>query len=221
VLGALAFLKCPGDPAQVNAAVERSYAIIKTTEPRNGYTELAALLARCPRVLGASELDLLEEAVMRPQFEYPREKAFDELLLLAQGIAPAPARPAAVSAWLALDMGAFSLASLGEAQPDPLLRRRAAKVMEQVGLHLTRGTAWLDRLVGVELVQRGAKAAGDEAHLAEMSTLVEKERAAYQAWAVPNGQMGSWPFAAVWREWTPNEVDTGRAFQKAICDGAR
>jgi len=221
VLGTLANQECPVEPAQVNAAVERSFAVVKASEPGNGYSELAELLARCPRALGAPELDRLEAAVSRPQFEYPRAQAFDELLQLARGIAPAPARPAAVSAWLALDQGAFHLASLGEAQSDPLLRRRVGKVMEQVGLRLARGTAWLDRLVGVALVQRGAKMAGDEAHLAEVSALVKEQRAAYQAWAAPSSQMGTWPFAAVWREWTPNEVEAGRAFQKAIGDDPR
>jgi len=107
VLGTLANQECPVEPAQVNAAVERSFAVVKASEPGNGYSELAELLARCPRALGAPELDRLEAAVSRPQFEYPRAQAFDELLQLARGIAPAPARPAAVSAWLALDQGAF------------------------------------------------------------------------------------------------------------------
>ena len=222
VLGALAHQECPGDPAPLNAAVERSFAIVKAAEPQNGYSELAVLVARCPRVLGAPELDRLEAAVRRQRFEYPRAQAFDELLRLARGITPAPEqRPAAVSAWLALDVGAFRLASLGEDQPDPRLRRRVGRVKEQVGLRLARGSAWLERLVGVSLAQRGAKLVGDEAHLAEVSAKVEEQRAEYQAWSVPYGQMGVWPFAAAWREWAPNEIEAGRAFLRAIGESPR
>jgi len=221
VLGALTHLECPCEPAQVNAAVERSFEIVKASEPQNGYSELAEMLAKCPRVLGARELDRLEAALRQPLFEYPRAQAFEEILLLARGLAPAPERPRAISAWLALDLGAFRLGELGEAQTDSLLRRRAGRVMEQVGLRLARGTAWLDRHMGVSLAQRGAKLAGDEAHLAEVKAWSEEQRAAYQAWSVPKYQMGSWPFSAEWKEWTPDEVDAGRAFLKAIGGGPR
>lgn len=215
ILGSLSFVECPADAAQRNAAVGRSLETARHALPRNGYVEAAGLLAWCPRRLSSAEIARLEEAGARPEFGYPRQEAFDQLLQLAERIDRPNARRRAISAWLALDIAGVQLRALVEAEPDPDLRRRASRAMERIGWRFVDGTAWLERLMGLSLAQAAAGSPQDASRTAS-SQRSETQRDLYRAWSESKNRLGRWPFAAEWREWTPDEVRASADFLAII-----
>jgi hypothetical protein len=216
ILGALAFLECPADATQRNAAAVRAVEAARRGLPRNGYIEVAALLARCPRRLDAVDVARLEDASARPEFAYPRQEAFDQLLRLAQRIDGPNARRTAISAWLALDVAGMQLRTMLEGVTDPELRRRAARAVERIGWRLADGTAWLERLMGLSLAQAAGRIAQDDPRPASFWARSEAQRDLYRAWSGPKNRLGRWPFAAEWREWTPDEVRASADFLQTI-----
>lgn len=216
ILGALSFLECPADATQRNVAAARAAEAARRALPSNGYVEVAALVARCPRRLDAVGVARLEEAGARAEFRYPRQEAFAQLLQLAERIDGPNARRRAISAWLALDVAGMQLRPMLEGQTDPELRRRAARAVERIGWRLADGTAWLERLMGLSLAQAGERLGEDDPRSATFWRRPEAQRDLYRAWSESTNRLGRWPFAAGWREWTPDEVRASADFLEAI-----
>lgn len=143
ILGALSFLECAADATQRNAAAARAAEAARRALPSNGYVDVAALVARCPRRVGAVDVARLEEAAARAEFRYPRQEAFAQLLQLAERIDGPNARRGAIRAWLALDVAGMQLRAMLEGQADPELRRRAARAVERSGWRTARH-GWSD-----------------------------------------------------------------------------
>ncbi len=215
ILGALSYLECPADPAERNAAAVRAVAVARGAFQGNGYVEVAGLIARCPRRLTGADVARLEEAAARPEFGYPRKAAFEQILHRAGRIDPPNARLRAISAWLALDVAGMQLRAMLE-QTDPELRRRAAPAVERIGWRLTDGAAWLERLMGLSLAQAAANMSPDDQRPTSFWQRAEAQRELYRAWSESKSRLGRWPFAAEWREWTPDEVRASVDFLAAI-----
>jgi hypothetical protein len=216
ILGSLSFVECPADAAQRNAAVGGTVETARRALPRNGYVEVAGILARCPRRLSSADIARLEEASARPEFGYPRPEAFDQLLQLAERVDRPSARRRAIAAWLALDIAGVQLRALVEAEPDPELRRRAARAMERIGWRFVDGTAWLERLMGLSLAHAAEGSGRAGSRPASFWKRSEAQRDLYRAWSESKNRLGRWPFAAEWREWTPDEVHASADFLAAI-----
>jgi hypothetical protein len=216
ILGAMSHLECPADTAQWNSAAERALAAARAAWPRNGYVEVAGLLARCPRRLTDPAVLRLGEAGKRPEFGYPRRDAFAQLLRRAERLDRATARHRAISAWLALDVPGVQLRAMLESETDRELRQRAAQAAEQVGWRLADGTAWLERLTGLSLAQAAAAISQDDPRPASFWQRSKAQRELYRAWAESKSRLGRWPFAAEWREWTPDEVRAAEDFLSSI-----
>ncbi len=219
ILGALSHLECPADPAQRNAAADRAVEAARRALPRNGYVEVAMLVARCPRRLTGPEVARLVEASARPEFGYPRQAAFEQLLQLAERIDPPSARRRAISAWLALDVAGMQLRPMVEAETDLELRRRAARAVEQIGWRLADSTAWLERLMGLSLARAAAGIWQDDSRPTSYWQRSEATRDLYRSWSESKNRLGRWPFAAEWREWIPDEARASADFLAAIGEG--
>jgi hypothetical protein len=216
ILGILASQPCPKDPAGRDEAVAQALRTARRADPGNGYVELAGLLARCPRGLGAADVAALGEVAARPTCAYPRERAFRELLDLATRLDAPSARRRAISSWLGLDVAGYQLVQLAEAFPDPVGRRRLGVALEALGRRQAADSAWFDQLVASSLVERGARLAGDEAYAAAVADEVAKLRERFQSATDARKALGQWPFAASWREWSADEVGAAWAFMAAI-----
>lgn len=217
VLGALSNLPCPADAGVRNGAVARSRLAAERALPGNGYVALASLLARCPLAWTSREVDELSRIAGSPILSLPRERAFDEILTMAQTLDPATARRRAISAWLALDVAAYELQRLTqETLPDPSLRVSAGRSLEAIGASLADSTAWLERMVGLALTRRGSWLAGREDAGGSAARCIEPKRHVYQVWSTLLRRRGQWPFAAEWREWTPDEVGRAMEFLEAV-----
>jgi hypothetical protein len=218
ILGALSYLNCPAEPAERNAAADRAFAVAREAFHGNGYVEVAALVARCPRRLTSADVARLEEAAARLELGYPRKAAFEQILRRAERIDPPNARRRAISAWLALDVAGMQLRAMLE-QADPVLRRRAAPAVERIGWRLADGAAWLERLMGLSLAQAAASMSPpDDPRSPSFSQRSEAEgqRELYRAWSESKRRLGRWPFAAEWREWIPDEVRASIDFLSAV-----
>ncbi len=187
------------------------------TVPENGYVTVAG----CPKRLDAAGVALLTSAAARSEFRYPRERAFREILAVTERLDVAHARGRAIPAWLALDVPLVRLVTLAESVKDPSLRRAAGRAIGAIGLRMAEGDAWLERLQGLTLAQKGAGLSEDEDAMARARARVEGERALYREWADTKRLMGTWPFAAEWREWTPHEVDASRRLVQVLSEHAR
>jgi hypothetical protein len=215
ILGALSYLECPADPAERNAAADRAVAMARESFHGNGYVELAGLIARCPRRLTSADVARLEEAAGRPEFTYPRKAAFEQILHRAERIDPPNARRRAISAWLALDVAGMQLRAMLE-QTDPDLRRRAVPAVERIGWRLADGEAWLEKLIGLSLAQAAASMSPDDPRPTSFWQRSDVPRELYRAWSESKSRLGRWPFAAEWREWTPDEVSASVDFLATI-----
>jgi hypothetical protein len=221
ILGTLSYLECPADPAEWNAAAARALAAARDAMPRNGYVEVAGFLARCPRRLTGADVARLATAGSLPEFGYPRQSAFEELLTRAEQLDRPNARRRAIAAWLALDVAAMQLRPMLEAESDPELRRRAARAVERIGRRLAEGTAWVERLVGLSLAQAAASLLPDDPTPLGARRWSDTQREVYRTWAEAKAGLGRWPFAAEWREWTPDETRAAVDILDAIGEGAR
>lgn len=221
VLGLLGMQPCPSDLAEQRAGAARALEAALRADAENGYLPVAAWIAGCPTRLDASAVALLANAAARSKFKLPRERAFREILAMTERADAPNARARAISAWLALDVPFIRLAALAEAVEDPSLRRAAGRAIAAIGWRLVEGDAWLERLQGVTLLQKGARLAGEEDAIARAGARVEAEYAVYREWAEAKWALGRWPFAAEWREWSPDEVGASRRLLRVLSEYAR
>ncbi len=221
VLGLLGMQACPDNVTEQRAGAARALEAALRSDPENGYSAVAAWIAGCPVRLDAPGVALLANAAARSKFKFPRERAFREILAMTERADAPNARARAISAWLALDVPFIRLAALAEAVEDPSLRRAAGRAIAAVGWRLVEGDAWLERLQGVTLLQKGARLAGDEDAIVRAGARVEAEHAVYREWAEAKRALGRWPFAAEWREWSPDEVGASRHLLRVLAEYAR
>jgi hypothetical protein len=59
----------------------------------------------------------------------------------------------------------------------------------------------LERMLSLSLASKGAKLGGDELRLDAIRTDIDRSRASMNAMTEAQKQLGTWPFAAPWREW--------------------
>ncbi|HSN89593.1 MAG TPA: hypothetical protein VLS93_00055 [Anaeromyxobacteraceae bacterium] len=93
--------------------------------------------------------------------------------------------------------------------------------MEKIGWRLADGTAWVERLMGLSLAEIAAGTSGDDEGREGFRRRSKAQRETYRAWSDARNRMGRWPFAAEWREWSPDEVGAAVAFLAAIGDAPR
>jgi hypothetical protein len=201
----------------VAAAMEAAVRAV----PENGYVIVAGWIAGCPNRIDATNVAILTNAAARPEFRYPRERAFREIAAVTERVDIPAARARAISAWLALDIPLWRLVALAESVEDPATRRAAGLAIAAIGFRMADGDAWLERLQGVTLAQKGAGLSEDENAIARACERANAERGGYREWADANRLMGSWSFAAEWREWTPDEVNASRRFLKDVSRDGR
>ncbi|BDG06613.1 hypothetical protein AMOR_56090 [Anaeromyxobacter oryzae] len=221
VLGMLGMQTCPADPSEQRRAVARAVEAAARSVPGNGFVTVAGWLAGCPKRLDPDGVALLAKAAASSEFRYPRERAFREIQAISERADRANARVRAISAWLALDVPLMRLVALAEAIEDAQTRRAAGRAIAAIGFRMMDGDAWLERLQGATLAQKGARLAEDEGETARVGARVEAERAAYAEWSATIRSMGTWPFAAAWREWTPDEVGAARRLLRVLSEFVR
>jgi len=62
----------------------------------------------------------------------------------------------------------------------------------------------LDRMLALVLADVGARLSGNEGRIAAVRAEVDRDRASMNAMREEQKHLGTWPFAAAWREWDPN-----------------
>ena len=208
----LAALAPPADVGEVDsssaaqAAAAHVGRIVVAADLDNGYLPLAAILASAPgnAPLDSDEVAAIERALQRPRFEYTRDQALKQFRELAARIDP---RHGELRAWSAAMGGSIPLYRLwmrAEHVEDGELRVRAGRVLQEVGERFHNAGTALEYALSVMLAQKGAELAGDaaavEAARVEVTRWSEWRQSAERA----RKRMGNWPFAAMWREWTPS-----------------
>jgi hypothetical protein len=191
VLGLLGMQPCRPDPTEQRRAVARAMEAAARAAPENGYITVAGWLAGCPKRLDAAGVDLLMNAAKRSEFRYPREQSFREILGVTERIDARNARARAITTWLALDVPLMRLVKLAESVEERALRRAAGRAIGAIGLRMADGDAWLERLQGLTLAQKGSDLSEDEGAKAQARARVESERALYRDWAETKRLMGS------------------------------
>ena len=200
--------------AEDAAAVARVGRALVAADPGNGYWELAAWSAAGPggAPLGAADLERLEHAAAQPRFELPRAALVGELRELAHRIDPERAACRAGMAGLQLGAPYIALqmrskASTWAGRDGARRKQRAAKVTMAIGRRLAGSRTFLERLVGLTLVEQGARLTGN----ARLQRTAKAEAAAARDWyqraMEASKRAGAWPFSAMCREWSPDEVE--------------
>ena len=208
VLGALTpFAAIQGVDARAAAdAAAHVGRVVVAALPDDGYMELAALLATAPGTVPfkADDLALIERALQKPRFEYPRNGSLTHLRQFAIRVDPQHVDLRAWSAALGASVPVYRLWQRAEAIQDPELRARAGRVLQAVASRLRDAGTTLEKSLSLALEVKGAELRGD-------SSAVEAAKAARARWwelqretEAGRKRMGNWPFAAAWREWTPS-----------------
>jgi hypothetical protein len=206
VLGALTpFAEVAGvDRRAASDAAAHAGRIVASADPHNGYMALAALLAAAPGDVpfSAADLAVIEGALQKPRFEYPRDESLAQLREVAARVDPPHGNLRAWSAALGNSVPLFRVWQRAEAVKEAELRVRAGRVLQQIGARLRVAGAMLDKNLSFALEVKGAVLRGD-------ATAVEAAKADQARWwqlqqagEVARKRMGNWPFAAAWREWT-------------------
>lgn len=208
VLGALTpFGAVAGvDAGTASRAAAQAGRAVASADPENGYMVLAGLLAAVPGTAAFSpqDLEVLEGALQKPRFEYPRDQSLAQLRELA---ARFDAQHGTLRAWSAALGGSvplFRVWQRAEAIREAPLRARAGGLMQQMGARFRGAGTVLETALGFALEVKGAELRGDAAGL----EVVKADRARWfelqQRSEATRKRMGNWPFAAGWREWTPS-----------------
>lgn len=208
VLGALTpFAEVAGvDRRAASDAAARAGRVVASADPNNGYMSLAALLAAAPgdRPFSAAELAVIEGALQKPRFEYPRDESLAQLREVAIRVDPRYGSLRAWSAALGGSVPLFRMWQRAEAVKDPELRARAGHVVQQVGVRFRGAGAALERALSVALEVKGAELRGDAAALEAAKEAQERWWELQQGAEAARKRMGNWPFAAEWQEWAPS-----------------
>lgn len=208
VLGALTpFAEVAGvDRRAASDAAAHAGRIVASADQNNGYMALAALLAAAPgdRPFSTADLAVMEGALQKPRFEYPRDESLAQLREVAIRIDPRHGSLRAWSAALGGSVPLFRIWQRAEAVKDPELRARAGHAVQKVGARFRGAGATLEKALSVALEVKGAELRGDPTALAAAKEAQKRWWELQQGAEAARKQMGNWPFAAGWREWVPS-----------------
>jgi hypothetical protein len=195
------------------AAVARVGRVLSSVEPENGYWDFVAWEASGPRgaPLTVTDLDRLERQAGRPRFELPRDRLMLELRTLAERFDPEHARCQAGMAALGIGAPLFVLGMRAEATSwdgpgGAELKARTGRVMIAIGGRLASSRTYLERIVGVSLVTRGARLSGEPQAIEAAERTAREERDRYHRALEASRKAGTWPFSSDCRDWSPDEV---------------
>jgi hypothetical protein len=203
-------LQAPFTPERAPSAmdgVRKAGDALVRSDPDNGYFQVAAWLASGSpqRGLSIDDLDALERAVAKPRFEYPRAVFLAQLRAMARRWDPLHADMRAVAAGLA-GGNAVSVLWLDDSPQGKALRAGVSSLLRSIGSRLEASPTILDRMLALALQAKGAKLSGDPALQASTKGRFDEFRAWYNEGTAAQKRLGNWPFAAAWREWTPDEM---------------
>jgi len=209
VLGALTPYRSLPEEARAKAAstVARVGPVVAAVDPQNGYLTVAALLASAPgdRPFTVQELQVLEREAARPRFEYPRKDAPEQLREMAKRFDPDHAGMWAALTALGAPVPVFRLWQRAQATQDPRLRARAAQALLLISKRLQHAGTTLEKSLALALEEQAAEIRLDEASVRSIS----ERRQAFSEWqaatVAARKRLGTWPFAASWREWSPED----------------
>jgi hypothetical protein len=208
VLGALTpFTDVAGvDPRAASEAAAHAGRAVASADPENGYLALARLLAVAPghAPFSADDLAVIEGALKKPRFEYPREQSLTHFRQFAVRVDPQHADLRAFSAALGGSLPLFRVWQRAEAVKTAELRARAGHVVQQVGARFRGAGTGLEKALGLALEVKGAELRGDAAALEAAKADQTQWWKLQQGAEAARKRMGNWPFAAGWREWTPS-----------------
>lgn len=200
--------------AEEAAAVARLGRALVAAEPGNGYWELAAWSAAGPgdAPLVPPDLERLEHAAAQPRFELPRAALMGELRELARRFDPEHAACRAGMAGLQLGTPYLALqmrlkATTWAGRDGAKRKQRAGRVAMAIGRRLAASRTFLERLVGLSLVEQGARLTGDTRGIARAEAESKAARDWYHRAMDASKRAGRWPFSAMCREWSPDEVE--------------
>ncbi|HEY6001568.1 MAG TPA: hypothetical protein VIV57_01760 [Anaeromyxobacter sp.] len=208
VLGALTpFAEIAGvDPRAASDAAAHAGRVVASADPENGYMALAGLLAAAPGnvAFSADDLSVIEGALQKPRFEYPRDQSLAQLRELAARLDSQHGDLRAWSAALGGSVPLFRVWQRAEAVKGAELRARAGHAIQQVGARFRGAGTTLERTLSFALEVKGAELRGD----AVAAEAAKADRTRWSGWQqateAARKRMGNWPFAAAWREWTPS-----------------
>jgi hypothetical protein len=194
------------DPRAASDAAARAGRVVASADPDNGYMALAGLLAAAPGrdAFSANDLAAIEVALQKPRFEYPRDQSLAQLRAAARRLDPKHGDLRAWSVALGGTVPLFRVWQRAGAVKDTELRARAGRVIQQVGARFRGAGPTLEKSLSFALEVKGAELQDD-------ATAVEAAKAGQASWwqlqqagESARKRMGTWPFAAAWREWTPS-----------------
>jgi hypothetical protein len=207
ILGALTpFEPIPEEfRSEARRAASRIAPVVAAGDHANGYLEVAGWLASGPgnAPLSGGDLALLERAVTKPRFEFPRREMLAQMEQMATRLDPKYGVMRARRAALGAPVPLMRLSLRAEATGDPALRRRAGDLLTAVAKRLESSGTMLERMVSLSLASKGAKLGGDERLLAKARADFDRSRASMNSMTEGQKKLGTWPFAAPWREWDP------------------
>jgi hypothetical protein len=208
ILGALTpFEPMPKEfRAEAHRVAIRLAPVVAAGDRSNGYLDVAGWLASGPgdAPLSGNDLALLEKAVSQPRFELPRREMLAQMEEMATRLDAKYGLMRARRAALGAPVPLMRLSQRAEATQDPALRRRAGDLLSAVAKRLESSGTMLERMLSLSLASKGAKLGGDERRLAAIREDIDRSRAAMNAMTEAQKQLGTWPFAASWREWDPS-----------------
>ena len=181
------------------------------SDPGNGDFRLAAWLATgsSNEPFTRDDMDLLEDALARPRFEIPRTELLEELRALAHRWAPEHAGVWGAAASMGLGNAAALLWHRSDvtnwgSPPSAAVRSRASKVLLGMGeptVSLANDPRLHDRerprIEGCQAERRPGYRIRRSEPLGSVPGLASRGDCPAQK------RLGTWPFAARWREWTP------------------
>jgi hypothetical protein len=194
----------PAECPEAARAAARVGPVVVSADPENGYLAIAAILAAATGPFRPDELAAIERAARATRFAYPRARAFGELRTLASRRDLPGAEFRAWSAALGASVPLYRLWQRAEATEDPVLRERAGHMLVGVSRRLRDAETTLDRALSLALAERGAQLLGDCEAIAAAAAEGGRWRAWQRRVADARTRLGNWPFAAEWREWTPD-----------------
>lgn len=207
ILGALTpFEPMPAEfRAEAHRVAIRIAPIVAAADRANGYLDVAGWLASGPgdAPLSGDDLALLERAVSKRHFDLPRREMLAQMEEMATRLDARYGMIRARRAALGAPVPLMRLSQRAEATREPALRSRAGDLLTAMAKRLESSGTMLERMLSVSLASKGAKLGGDKRRIAVVRADMDRARASMSAMTEGDRHLGTWPFAAPWREWDP------------------
>ncbi len=191
--------------AEAHRMAIRVAPVVAAADRTNGYLDVAGWLASGPgdAAMSIDDLVLLERAVSKVRFELPRHEMLVQMEDMASRLDTKYGVMRARRAALGAPVPLMRLSQRAEATQEPALRRRAGDLLTAMAKRLESSGTMLERMLSLSLASKGAKLGGDELRLDAIRTDIDRSRASMNAMTEAQKQLGTWPFAAPWRELDP------------------